>query len=81
MAILLRAAIKALFYNHRMSVARLGGEGYDEATNMHGKFNGLKVLIMKKKKKKCIPCSLFSTSTSIGTFRFKKKSHPNCLTL
>ena len=42
----LKAAIKALFYKHGLSILRLHGQGYDEASNMWGEFNGLKALIL-----------------------------------
>ncbi|PIA65581.1 hypothetical protein AQUCO_00100820v1 [Aquilegia coerulea] len=35
---------------HGLSIARLRGQGYDGASNMRGKFNGLKVLILNDNK-------------------------------
>ncbi|KAJ6951881.1 zinc finger MYM-type protein 1-like [Populus alba x Populus x berolinensis] len=42
----LKAAIKALFSKHGLSISRLRGQGYDGASNMRGEFNGLKALIL-----------------------------------
>ncbi|XP_042436858.1 zinc finger MYM-type protein 1-like [Zingiber officinale] len=44
----LKEAIDSLFAKYGLSVARLRGQGYDDASNMSGEFNGLKSLIMKE---------------------------------
>jgi hypothetical protein len=42
----LKTAIEVLFYKHELSISRLHGQEYDEASNMWGKFNSLKALIL-----------------------------------
>ena len=49
-ALSLKAAIEFLFCKYELSLSRLGGQGYDGASNMQGEFNGLKTLILKKNK-------------------------------
>lgn len=44
----LKAAIESLFSRHGLSMSSLRGQGYDGASNMQGKFNGLKILILKE---------------------------------
>lgn len=44
----LKSAIDLLFSRHGLSLSRLRGQGYDGASNMSGKFNGLKALILKE---------------------------------
>ncbi|XP_042415339.1 uncharacterized protein LOC122004531 [Zingiber officinale] len=41
-------AIDALFVKHGLSLSRLRGQGYDGASNMRGKFTGLKSLILQE---------------------------------
>ncbi|KAF8404899.1 hypothetical protein HHK36_009794 [Tetracentron sinense] len=48
MVVSLKAVIDELFFKHGLSVARLCGQGYDGASNMQGKFNDLKMLIMNE---------------------------------
>ena len=47
-ALSLKAAIDGLFSRHGLSMSRLCGKGYDEASNMQGEFNGLRTLILKE---------------------------------
>ncbi|XP_042460249.1 zinc finger MYM-type protein 1-like [Zingiber officinale] len=47
-AISLKKAIDELFAKHKLSLSRLRGQGYDEASNMQGEYNGLKALILKE---------------------------------
>ena len=47
-ALSLKTAVEDLFCRHGLSLSRLRGQGYDEASNMQGQFNGLKTLIMKE---------------------------------
>ncbi|XP_059663560.1 uncharacterized protein LOC132309255 [Cornus florida] len=47
-ALSLKMAIDELFCRHGLSITRLRGQGYDGASNMQGKFNGLKTLILKE---------------------------------
>ena len=49
-ALSLKAAIEFLFCKYELSLSRLGGQGYDGASNMQGEFNGLKTLILKENK-------------------------------
>ncbi|KAL6540509.1 hypothetical protein OROMI_024392 [Orobanche minor] len=44
----LKNAIDMLFARHGLSLSRLRGQGYDGASNMSGKFNGLQSLILKE---------------------------------
>ncbi|XP_042407253.1 zinc finger MYM-type protein 1-like [Zingiber officinale] len=44
----LKEAIDSLFAMYGLSVARLRGQGYDDASNMFGEFNDLKSLIMNE---------------------------------
>ena len=41
----LKKAIEAIFFKHGLSITSLRGQGYDGASNMQGKLNGLKTLI------------------------------------
>ncbi|XP_059625345.1 uncharacterized protein LOC132268531 [Cornus florida] len=41
-------AIDNVFSTHGLSIFRLRGQGYDGTSNMQGKFNGLKTLILKE---------------------------------
>ncbi|XP_042401301.1 uncharacterized protein LOC121991358 [Zingiber officinale] len=43
-----KMAIDALFVQHGLSLSRLRDQGYDEASNMRGEFNGLKSLILQE---------------------------------
>lgn len=47
-AISLKLALESLFTKHNLFFSRVWGQGYDEASNMQGEFNGLKSLIMKE---------------------------------
>ncbi|XP_024979792.1 zinc finger MYM-type protein 1-like [Cynara cardunculus var. scolymus] len=42
----LKSALDALFAKHGLSFTKVRGQGYDSASNMSGKFNGLKTLIL-----------------------------------
>lgn len=44
----LKEGIDSLFARHNLSLSRLRGQGYDDASNMRGEFNGLKTLILKE---------------------------------
>ncbi|KAK6125832.1 hypothetical protein DH2020_040428 [Rehmannia glutinosa] len=44
----LKVAIDKMFSRYNLSISRLRGQGYDGASNMQGKFNGLKSLILKE---------------------------------
>ncbi|ESR50625.1 hypothetical protein CICLE_v10033313mg [Citrus x clementina] len=44
----LKEAFDQLFSKHGLSIFRLRGQGYNEAGNMQGKFNGLRTLIMNE---------------------------------
>ncbi|PIN08838.1 hypothetical protein CDL12_18585 [Handroanthus impetiginosus] len=44
----LKSALENLLFKHDLSLSRIRGQGYDGASNMRGKFNGLKSLIMKE---------------------------------
>lgn len=44
----LKKVIDILFTRHGLSLSQLRGQGYDGASNMSGKFNGLKSLILKE---------------------------------
>ncbi|KAK9990963.1 hypothetical protein SO802_025948 [Lithocarpus litseifolius] len=46
-AVTLKSAIEEVFNKHSLSISRLRGQGYDEASNMLGELNGLKTLILK----------------------------------
>ncbi|XP_031288173.1 zinc finger MYM-type protein 1-like [Pistacia vera] len=46
----LKIAIDALFVKYGLSLTSLRGQGYDEASNMRGEFNGLKTLILRENK-------------------------------
>ena len=37
-----KQTLDKLFSKHRLSISRLWGQGYDEASNMQGEYNGLK---------------------------------------
>ncbi|XP_024974838.1 zinc finger MYM-type protein 1-like [Cynara cardunculus var. scolymus] len=45
-AVSLKFALDALFAKHGLSFTKVRGQGYDGASNMSGKFNGLKALIL-----------------------------------
>ena len=47
-ALSLKEAIEALFAKYGLSISHLCGQGYDEASNLQGGFNGLKGLMMKE---------------------------------
>jgi hypothetical protein len=47
-ALSLKTVVEDLFCRHGLSLSRLCGQGYDEASNMQGQFNDLKTLIMKE---------------------------------
>ncbi|XP_022883157.1 zinc finger MYM-type protein 1-like [Olea europaea var. sylvestris] len=53
-ALSLKAAIDKVFFRYNLSMSRLRGQGYDGASNMQGKFNGLKTLILKES-----PCAFY----------------------
>ena len=44
----LKEVIDGFFSQHGLSIANLGGQGYDGASNMQGEFHGLKALILKE---------------------------------
>ncbi|EOA32305.1 hypothetical protein CARUB_v10015567mg [Capsella rubella] len=44
----MKCAIDSLFTKHGLSMKQLRGQGYDGASNMKGKFNGLRSLIMRE---------------------------------
>ncbi|XP_022871409.1 uncharacterized protein LOC111390581 [Olea europaea var. sylvestris] len=46
-ALSLKAVINKVFSRYNLSMSRLRGQGCDGASNMQGKFNGLKTLILK----------------------------------
>lgn len=43
----LKFGFEEILPKHQLSVARICGQGYDGASNMQGKFNGFKSLILK----------------------------------
>ncbi|KAL6582954.1 hypothetical protein OROMI_005032 [Orobanche minor] len=47
-ALSLKSAIESLFAEHKVSLKKVRGQGYDGASNMRGEFNGLKALIMRE---------------------------------
>ncbi|KDO42614.1 hypothetical protein CISIN_1g044298mg, partial [Citrus sinensis] len=47
-SISLKEAFDQLFSKHGLSISRLCGQGYNEAGNMQGEFNGLRTLIMNE---------------------------------
>ena len=49
-ALSLKLAIECLLCEHNLSLSNLRGQGYDEASNMQGDINGLKILILKENK-------------------------------
>ncbi|KAK9991606.1 hypothetical protein SO802_026591 [Lithocarpus litseifolius] len=49
-ALSLKYAIECLLCEHNLSLSKLRGQGYDEASNMQGDINGLKTLILKENK-------------------------------
>ncbi|XP_022843261.1 zinc finger MYM-type protein 1-like [Olea europaea var. sylvestris] len=53
-ALSLKTAIDKVFSRYNLSMSRLRGQGYDGASNMQGKFNGLKTLILKES-----PCAFY----------------------
>ena len=50
----LKFGVEELLQKHQLSVAKIRGQGYDGASNMQGKFNGLKSLILKDN-----PCAFY----------------------
>ncbi|XP_031106247.1 zinc finger MYM-type protein 1-like [Ipomoea triloba] len=50
----LKVAIEDLLTRHGLSISRIRGQGYDGASNMRGKFNGLKTLIINEN-----PCAFY----------------------
>ena len=46
----LKPSLDTLFGRHGLSMSRLHGQGYGGASNMQGKLNGLKPLIIKENK-------------------------------
>ncbi|XP_042404883.1 zinc finger MYM-type protein 1-like [Zingiber officinale] len=50
----LKAAIDKMFSKYNLSIANVRGQGFDGASNMQGKFNGLKALILKEN-----PCAFY----------------------
>ncbi|XP_042405026.1 zinc finger MYM-type protein 1-like [Zingiber officinale] len=53
-ALSLKAAIDKMFSKYNLSIANVRGQGFDGASNMQGKFNGLKALILKEN-----PCAFY----------------------
>ncbi|XP_073035006.1 uncharacterized protein [Primulina eburnea] len=53
-ALSLKAAIDKMFSRYNLSMSKLRGQGFDGASNMQGKFNGLKALILKEN-----PCAFY----------------------
>ncbi|XP_022883828.1 uncharacterized protein LOC111400666 [Olea europaea var. sylvestris] len=53
-ALSLKAAIDKVFSRYNLSMSRLRGQGHDGASNMQGKFNGLKTLILNES-----PCAFY----------------------
>ncbi|XP_073153527.1 uncharacterized protein [Henckelia pumila] len=53
-ALSLKAAIDKMFSRYNLSMSKLRGQGFDGASNMRGKFNGLKALILKEN-----PCAFY----------------------
>ncbi|XP_021717290.1 zinc finger MYM-type protein 1-like [Chenopodium quinoa] len=49
-ALSLKSAIESLLMEYSLSLSRVRGQGYDGASNMRGKINGLKTLIMNETK-------------------------------
>uniref|UniRef100_A0A7N0VJZ7 TTF-type domain-containing protein n=1 Tax=Kalanchoe fedtschenkoi TaxID=63787 RepID=A0A7N0VJZ7_KALFE len=47
-ALSLKGALDSLFTKYNLTISRVRGQGYDEASNMRGAFNGVKTLIMKE---------------------------------
>ncbi|XP_074592435.1 uncharacterized protein LOC141848289 [Curcuma longa] len=47
-ALSLKAAIDKMFSRYNLSISKLRGQGYDGASNMQDKFNGLKALILNE---------------------------------
>ncbi|WOG95842.1 hypothetical protein DCAR_0415171 [Daucus carota subsp. sativus] len=50
----LKFGVEELLQKHQLSVAKIRGQGYDGASNMQGKFTGLKSLILKDN-----PCAFY----------------------
>jgi len=46
----LKSAIESLFVEYGLSSTKVRGQGYNGASNMHGEFNGLEVLIINENK-------------------------------
>ncbi|CAN0843535.1 Zinc finger MYM-type protein 1 [Linum grandiflorum] len=44
----LKTAIESMLTKHGLNISRVRGQGYDGASNMKGKINGLKTLILEK---------------------------------
>ncbi|PIA65225.1 hypothetical protein AQUCO_00100600v1 [Aquilegia coerulea] len=55
----LKASLGELFGKHGLSFMRLHGQGYDEASNMQGQFNGLKALIFSENKSTIYAANVF----------------------
>ncbi|XP_074323642.1 uncharacterized protein LOC141660546 [Apium graveolens] len=53
----LKFGVEELLQKHQLSITRIRGQGYDGASNMQGKFNGLKSLILKDN-----PCAFYENS-------------------
>nr|XP_043629731.1 zinc finger MYM-type protein 1-like [Erigeron canadensis] len=49
-SLFLKDAIDTFFAQHKLSLGRLKGQGYDGASNMRGEFNGLKARILEVNK-------------------------------
>ena len=49
-ALSLKCAIECLLCEHNLSLSKLCGQGYNEASNMQGDINGLKTLVLKENK-------------------------------
>ena len=46
----LKYATECLLCEHNLSLSKIRGQGYNEASNMQGDINGLKTLILKENK-------------------------------
>jgi hypothetical protein len=44
----LKMTIESILNKHHLSISRLRGQGYDEASNMRCELNGLKTLILNE---------------------------------
>ncbi|XP_022854368.1 zinc finger MYM-type protein 1-like [Olea europaea var. sylvestris] len=74
-ALSLKATIDKVFSRYNLSMSRLRGQGYDGASNMQGKFNGLKTLILKES-----PCAFyihyFAHQLQLALVAVEKKNIP-----